>query len=176
MMRKFLIISIVLTLAGCAAQLAKHDTTREAINAEMEKAVEERAKKAMLPPLVVEMPSAVVAKPLEQRFDLNVSGAPAAQVFMAIVSGTNYSVVVHPDIKEAISVNLKNVTVLEALDVLRELYGYDFRIQGNRITVLPISMRTQVFSVNYIDANRIGKSDLRVSSGSITDEIGRAHV
>ena len=88
MTRYALMIAMMLALAGCTQQLAKHDTTRDAINAELEKAVEERAKKAMLPPLVVEMPSAVKAKPLEQRFDLNVSGAPAAQVFMAIVSGT----------------------------------------------------------------------------------------
>jgi len=169
MTRYALMIAMMLALAGCTQQLAKHDTTRDAINAELEKAVEERAKKAMLPPLVVEMPSAVKAKPLEQRFDLNVSGAPAAQVFMAIVSGTSYSIVVHPDIKESISVNLKNVTVLEALDVLRDLYGYDYKVQANRITVLPITMRTRVFSVNYIQANRTGRSDMRVSSGSITD-------
>jgi len=167
--QKTLMVVIAIATAGCAAQLAKHDATREQISAEMDKAVEERAKQAMLPPLVVEMPRGVEAKPLEQRFDLNVSEAPAAQVFMAIASGTRYSMVVHPSIRESISVNLKDVTVLEALDVLRDLYGYEFRVQSNRITVLPITMRTRVFRVNYIQANRTGRSDMRVSSGSITD-------
>jgi MSHA biogenesis protein MshL len=88
---------------------------------------------------------------------------------MAIVSGTRYSMVVHPEVRESISVNLKDVTVLQALDTLRELYGYEYRVQGNRITVLPITMQTRVFNVNYIQATRAGKSDLRVSSGSITD-------
>ena len=37
------------------------------------------------------------------------------------------------------SVNLKDVTVLEALDTLRELYGYEYRVQGNRITVQPVT-------------------------------------
>jgi MSHA biogenesis protein MshL len=161
--------TIAIGVAGCAQQLAKHDATLNTINAEMDRAVEERAKRAMLPPLVVEMPGAVDAKPLEQRFDLNVSGAPAAQVFMAIGSGTNYSIVVHPDVRETISVNLKNVTVLEALDILRDLYGYEYRVQGNRVTVLPITMRTHIFRVNYIQASRVGRSDMRVSSGSITD-------
>src|SRR3970040_3063637 len=135
----------------------------------MDKAVEERAKRALLPPLVVEMPRELEVKPLEERFDLNVSGAPAAQVFMAIVSGTRYSMVVHPDVRESVSVNLKDVTVLEALDTLRELYGYEYRVQGHRITVLPITMQTRIFNVNYIQATRAGKSDVRVSSGSITD-------
>lgn len=169
MTRRSLIIAIAIATAGCAAQLAPHDATRDRIDAEMDRAVEERARRAMLPPLVVEMPGAVDAKPLEQRFDLNVSGAPAAQVFLAIASGSSYSIVVHPDIRETISVNLKNVTVLEALDILHDLYGYDYRMQGNRVTVLPITMRTRVFKVNYIQATRTGRSDVRVSSGSITD-------
>lgn len=167
--QSLIIVAIATAIAGCAGPLAKHDTTREAISAEMDQAVEERAKKAMMPPLVVEMPRGVKEKPLEQRFDLNVSGAPAAQVFMAIVSGTDYSMIVHPAVKESISVNLKDVTVLEALDVLRELYGYEYQVQSNHITILPISMQTHVFKVNYIQANRVGRSDMRVSSGSITD-------
>ncbi len=172
MTRKILMVAIAIVIAGCAAPLAKHNATQETISAEMDKAVEERAKRAMLPPLMVEMPSGVEAKPLEQRFDLNVSGAPAAQVFMAIVSGTRYSMIVHPDVRESISVNLKDVTVLEALDVMRDLYGYEYRVQSNHITVLPISMQTHIFQVNYIQANRVGKSDMRVSSGSITDAPG----
>ena len=169
MTRKLLMLAIAMAAAGCADQWTKRDETRDRIGAEMDKAVEERARRALLPPLVVEMPRELEARPLEQRFDLNVSGAAAAQVFMAIVSGTRYSMIVHPDVRESISLNLKDVTVLEALDTVRELYGYEYRVQGNRITVLPITMQTRVFSVNYIQSIRSGKSDMRVSSGSITD-------
>jgi MSHA biogenesis protein MshL len=177
MTRKVLLLAIaVAAAAGCAEQWSRRDATHDRIGSEMDEAVAKRAKpaapervsQALLPPLMVEMPRAEGA-PLDQRFDLNVSGAPVAQVFMAIVSGTRYSMVVHPDVRESISVNLKDVTVLEALDTLRELYGYEYRVQGNRITVLPITMQTRVFNVNYIQASRIGKSDVRVSSGSITD-------
>jgi MSHA biogenesis protein MshL len=169
MTRKLLMLAIATAAAGCADHWAQRDSTRERISAEMDKAVEERATRAMLPPLVVEMPRDLEARPLEQRFDLNVSNAPAAQVFMAIVSGTRYSMIVHPDVREVISVNLKDVTVPEALETLRELYGYEYRVQGNRITVMPISMQTRVFQVNYLQATRAGRSDVRVSSGSITD-------
>jgi MSHA biogenesis protein MshL len=169
MTRKLLMLAIAMAAAGCADHWAQRDATRERINAELDQAAEERAKRAMFPPLVVEMPRDVEARPLEPRFDLNVSGAPAAQVFLAIVSGTRYSMVVHPDVRESISVNLKDVTVLEALDTLRELYGYEYRVQGNRITVLPVTLQTRVFRVNYLQATRAGRSDVRVSSGSITD-------
>jgi MSHA biogenesis protein MshL len=169
MTRKLLMLAIAMAASGCADHWAQRDSTRDRISAEMDKAVEERAKQAMLPPLVVEMPRDLEARPLETRFDLNVSNAPAAQVFMAIVSGTRYSMIVHPEVREAISVNLKDVTVPEALETLRELYGYEFRVQGNRITVLPVTLQTRVFKVNYLQATRAGRSDVRVSSGSITD-------
>lgn len=169
MTRKFLVLAIAMAAAGCADHLLQRDTTRDRISAEMDKAIEENAKRAMLPPLVVQMPRDVEARPLEQRFDLNVSNAPAAQVFMAIVSGTRYSMIVHPDVREAISVNLKDVTVPEALETLRELYGYEYRVQGNRITVHPVNLQTRVFNVNYLQAKREGRSDVRVSSGSISD-------
>ena len=162
--------------AGCADQPSRRDGTYDRISGEMDKAVNERTKaatpnavgQALLPPLVVEMPRGD-AQPLDQRFDLTVNNAPASQVFMAIVSGTRYSMIVHPDVRDTLSVNLKDVTVIEALDTLRDLYGYEFRVQGNRITVLPVTLQTRVFKVNYLQATRKGSSDVRVSSGSITD-------
>jgi len=174
--RALMVVVAVAAAAGCADQPPQRDGTYDRISATMDQAVKERAKaaapdavsRALLPPLVVEMPRAD-AKPLDQRFDLTVNNAPASQVFMAIVSGTRYSMIVHPDVRDPLSVNLKDVTVFEALDTLRELYGYEYRVQGNRITVQPVTLQTRVFKVNYLQATRKGSSDLRVSSGSITD-------
>lgn len=177
MKRRTMTMAVVLAVAaGCADQPMHQDRTYDLITAEMDKAVKERTKpaapdavsRALLPPLVVEMPRSD-AKPLDQRFDLTVNNAPASQVFMAIVSGTRYSMNVHPDMRDSLSVNLKDVTVMEALDTLRELYGYEYQVQGNRITVQPVTLQTRVFKVNYLQATRRGTSDLRVSSGSITD-------
>ncbi|MEC4723002.1 pilus (MSHA type) biogenesis protein MshL [Noviherbaspirillum sp. CPCC 100848] len=88
---------------------------------------------------------------------------------MGIVSGTPYSMLVHPDVSGTISVNLKDVTVFEALDAVRELYGYDYKVEGNRIYVKPITMQTRVFQVNYLTGSRRGTSDIRVNSGSVSD-------
>ena len=71
---------------------------------------------------------------------------------MALVSGTRYSMLVHPDIRENISVNLKDVTMNEALEAIRELYG----------------------QVNYLAGRRVGSADMRVSSGSIQPATGAA--
>lgn len=148
---------------------------RDTINADMQRATENRSRepapdavsRALVPPLTgqIEAPAGRTAEP---RFDLSVSNAPASQVFMAIVSGTRYSMLVNPEVTGAISVNLKDVTVMEALDTIRELYGYDYRVQGTRIFVQPLTMQAKVFKVNYLTAQRLGRSDTRVVSGSIT--------
>ncbi|HET9404363.1 MAG TPA: secretin N-terminal domain-containing protein, partial [Burkholderiales bacterium] len=176
-LRTLMLAMAVAAAVGCAEQPGRRDAAYDRITGELDRAVKDRAKpaapdavsQALLPPLVVEMPRVEGVKPLDQRFDLNVNNAPASQVFMAIVSGTRYSMIVHPDVRDTLSVNLKDVTVMEALDTLRELYGYEYRVQGNRITVQPVTMQTRVFKVNYLQASRSGRSDLRVSSGSITD-------
>jgi len=166
----------VLALAGCSAAPAKHGTTFDEIGAELNKAGQDRVKPAqadvvgaaLLPPLRVEMPKAG-GKPLEQRFDLVVSNAPAGQVFMGIVNGTRYSMLVHPDVTGAISVHLKDVTVFEALDAIREIYGYDYKLEGTRIYIQPLSMQTRIYKVNYLIGRRSGSSDTRVHSGSVSN-------
>jgi len=128
----------------------------------------ETLERALLPPVQMGMPS-VSGLELEPRFDLAVNNAPAAQVFMSIVSGTRYSMLVHPQVSGAISVNLKNVSVEEALYAIRELYGYDFRMDGTRIFIQPAGLQTRVFQVNYLPGQRRGTSDIRVTSGAVTD-------
>ena len=168
---------IVLLLSSCASLNSPHnDTTLNKINDELKSVAETKPSAeatptaindALLPPLKIAMPKAS-AKQLEQRFDLVISNAPASQVLMGIVSGTRYSMLVHPDVTGTISVNLKDVTVFEALDSIRELYGYEYKVEGARIFIEPQAMQTRVFQVNYIVGQREGKSDTRVTSGSIS--------
>ncbi|MDB5926458.1 MAG: mannose-sensitive hemagglutinin [Betaproteobacteria bacterium] len=143
---------------------------KRAAQAPVAPATPQAVSQALLPPLTVEMPSST--KPVEPHFDLAVNNAPANQVFMALVSGTRYSMLVHPDIKESVSINLKDVTLTEALEALREVYGYEYRIQGTRIYIEPVTMQTQLFQVNYLAGRRTGRAEVRVSSGSIQNTTG----
>ena len=168
-----LIPFVVLALAGCATQPKKPGATFDRIGEELQQAVSVKPKsaekavdQAMMPPLQLDLPK--TAKSPEPRFDLAVSNAPASQVFMALVSGTRYSMLVSPEVAGAVSVNLKNVTVREALETLRELYGYEFRFQGTRIYIEPNTLRTRIFQINYLAGKRRGQSDVRVTSSSIT--------
>ena len=175
-MNRFLTLLLLCLVGACATPQAPTGTTYDSAKREMSAAARlqqtsvqpEDVGKALLPPLTVEMPK-VDGRPIESRFDLAVNNAPASQVFMAIVSGTRYSMVVHPGVKDSISVNLRDVTVFEALDTIREVYGYEYKMQGNRILIEPISLQTRVYQVNYLMSQRKGKTEVRVTSGAISD-------
>lgn len=172
-----LIIALAVLLTACATRQNQPQKLDDRISAALDEAAASQAKKAadvakvqdaLLPPLKGEIPAGP-ARLIEPRFDLVVSNAPAQQVFMSIVSGTRYSMLVHPSVSGTISVNLKDVTVQNALDAIRELYGYDFKVDGTRIFIQPATIQTRVFQVNYLIGQRLGRSDVRVTSGSVAD-------
>ncbi|MDI6749685.1 MAG: secretin N-terminal domain-containing protein [Rhodocyclaceae bacterium] len=163
------LMAMPLLLAACGTPPARPDLVRERMGEELTQALNQRksaevTEKALLPPLSIELPKAEQAEP---RFDLSVVNAPAAQVFMAIVSGTRYNMLVGPEVTGTITINLKDVTVREALESIRDLYGYEFTIKGNRIAIQPNTLQTRVFQVNYLASRRQGATELRVTSSSI---------
>jgi MSHA biogenesis protein MshL len=128
---------------------------------------------ALLPPvsaLASQLPSARAV--MEERFNVAFNNVPAQQFFNSLVSGTRYNILVHPEVSGSITANLRDVTLAEALDAVRELYGYDYKIEGTRIYIRPLTIQTRMFQVNYLNTQRRGSSNLRVSSTSISDSGG----
>ncbi|NHZ94812.1 pilus (MSHA type) biogenesis protein MshL [Massilia sp. CCM 8734] len=168
-------IASALTLAGCNS--APKRDTYENITAEMALAarrtpppLDDAVSAALLPPVAAlagQLPKSRQA--LEERFNVSFNNVPAQHFFHSIATGTRYNMLVHPEVSGNITANLKDVTLAEALDAVREMYGYDFRIEGNRVSVKPLTMQTRIFQVNYLVGNRKGKSNLRVTSTSVTN-------
>ena len=168
-------LGAAILLAGC--QSAPQNATYEELIKELAKAnnqpaalqtVDEAVANALLPPagaLASQLPKAKPA--LEERFNVAFNNVPAQQFFRSIVAGTRYNMLVHPDVGGTISANLKDVTISETLEAIREMYGYDYKIDGARITIRPLTMQTRMFQVNYLSAARKGVSNLRVNSTSV---------
>lgn len=112
-------------------------------------------------------PMVAIRQEPESRFDLSVNNAPAAQVFLQLGMGTGYTVVVAPELAGTVTLSLKGTTVPEALQLLSDQYGYDYRMTGKRVMVYPNTIQTRVFSISYLPGRREGSSDLRVKSSSI---------
>lgn len=159
-------------LAGCATPYGWRDEVRGSLDRTLDEArasqpaVPADIGRAMLPPIEITVPDGK-AQPLEPHFDLAVNNAPARQVFMGLVEGTPYSMVVHPEVQGTISLTLKDVTVPEAMEAIRQVYGYEYRREGQRFYVLGRGLQTRLFNVNYLNLVRKGKSDTRVSGGGI---------
>lgn len=104
----------------------------------------------------------------EPRFDISVNQVPARTFFVSLVADSGVNVVAHPEISGAISLELKNVTVREALNVTRDVYGYEYKFADNIYTIYPRKLRTQVFPINYLDIKRVGLTDTAVTIGQIS--------
>jgi len=156
-------------LAGCAADrpLRTPDVS-DAVRADLPPAVAPKpvAVPSRTSDALAEPAPPVLPLPPEPRLDLLVNNAPAREVFLAIVADTRYSMLMHPDVAGTLSVTLRGVTVAEALDAIRDVYGYDFKIEGRRITIYAPTLQTRIFTVNYPLSQRVGSSELRVSSGA----------
>src|SRR5882672_6288809 len=149
-MTRLLLASLFLTLVSCAAPprpvgVDPSIISQVNVGTPRRQPTPAAVDQALLPPVRMEMPE-LRGQTLDPRFDPSVSGT--------------------------ISVNLKDVTIQEALDAIRELYGYEYKMQGSRIFIQPISIQTKVFNVNYLIGQRVGRSDLRVTSGSVNDSPG----
>ncbi len=165
------IVILALLLSACGGMRMAPDATLGRLQAELVQPAPKPVPKA-----VAEAPAAALPEPApaEPRFDLAVNNAPASQVFTALVSGTAYSMLVPPDLAGNITVNLKKVSLREALDTLRDSYGYEYRVQGKRIMIQPNTLQARVFKINYLAGRRQGQTDMRVSSGSITTSSGNS--
>jgi len=121
---------------------------------------------ALLPPIRVATGSA--PSRTEQRFAIAVHDSPAREFFMGLVEGTAYNMVVSPGVTGQITLDLKNVTIPEVMDVVRNVYGFDYRRGEHGFEVLPARLRTRIYPVDYLNILRRGRSQTRVSSGQIT--------
>lgn len=163
----FLLVSIL--LSSCASAPKKSLVTpAESL---MDKVVEQAEQD------VNQMPDSVTAAlfkggdtrqpaDVEERFDVSVNQVPARDFFIGLVADSGVNVVTHPEINGAISLDLKNVTLKNVLDVTRDVYGYEYKVHGGIYSIYPRKMRTELFEINYIDVEREGKTDTRVSIGA----------
>ena len=163
--------STVLALSGCVAMGAPDAVSNSEQSDELSSSsetrsamvqAERRAASAPVPDRTEDAP----------RFDVDSEGTNAASFFRALSAYTAKNVVVHPDVRGSITLNLTNVTVSEVLEIAGEVYGYGYRLGPAGFVIYPAAARTQIFEIDYLDLERSGSSRTRVSSGQVSEGRG----
>lgn len=183
-MRKFYwlgILFVSVLINGCVVSARPPGTALDQIHAGLKKDLAINQRIASRPQQNSAMNSALLRSQtmrlastpgMDRRFDISVNNAPAKSFFMGLVAGTPYNMVVSPDITGTVSLKLKNVTVQEALQATQDIYGYSYQRTSYGFEVLPPTLQTQIFNVNYLDVQRDGRSDVALSSTQISNSVG----
>jgi MSHA biogenesis protein MshL len=176
---KVLLLSVF--LSACASNNSNQvaDQNRQAIDDVLTEAAAVTVPEAESPSVAILddlLPGSGISVPgldqdirLENAFDISVDNAPARLFFMSLVKDTNINMVVHPSVEGDISLDLKNVTVREVMDLTREVYGYEFTESNSGYIVMPARIQSRIFPVDYLNVSRVGESMMTVSSGQVVD-------
>lgn len=104
----------------------------------------------------------------EKRFDISARDVDAAVFFASLISGTSFSVAIHPDVRGEITLALKQVTLVEALRVIEDMFGYEIKLTGRIYHIYPAGMRVASFTLDYLFMNRMGGSRTSILSGHLS--------
>lgn len=161
-----------LLLAGCKIT-PDPKVTADATN-QLSQAAALPAPAAANPPVPLAVQQEVLAESLrpllrnEPRFNVNAQDVALPDFLRSLVADTPYSMVVHPEVSGRISLQLKQVTLAETLDQVRQLFGLDVRQSGSIFQVFPAALRTETIAVNYLMLQRQGLSAITVNSGGVS--------
>jgi len=106
-----------------------------------------------------------VLQPVEERFNIAANQEDARQFFSNLVAGTQYGVLVSPEIDGEISISLPNVTIDEVMQAVEEAYDFSITRRGNIYQIQPPTLQTRMFTIDYLDVQRTGSSSVQVTSG-----------
>lgn len=166
-MKKLLLIPLL--LSGCASILPQvpTNTVSKTVFDENQKLMNgyERTIKQRLISSAIPKYQAKV-----QSFDLVVKNAAVKDVLPALAEGTDYTILVDDDVTEKITANWRNKSLPEIFTLLKQQGGFGVYKEGKTIYVsAPGKLTTRVYQLSYLNTKRSGKTDTRVSSGSVSE-------
>ncbi len=111
----------------------------------------------------------------QQVYSFTLRNAEIHEVLLSISKQTSYNIVVDPDVQGSVTLDLKNVTLADALDTLTDLLGLTYRVKRNLIRVSRPALETRIFSLGYVNLKRTGNSSTTAQIGaSIAGGVGGA--
>ena len=102
----------------------------------------------------------------ERVYSFTLRDADIHEVLLSISKETSYNVVVDPDVQGTVTLDLKNVTLTDALDTLTDLLGLTYKVRRNLIRVSRPALETRIFSLQYVNLKRTSSSSTAAQIGA----------
>ncbi len=159
----FIFILILWLVAGCATAPNKERTKLPSQQAEAAKPLPPPGEK--LREIVV--PQMEEAKKVPDRlFSIYARDSNIQDVLLAFSKESELNIVIDPELNGKVTIDLKRVTLKEALDAILSPLGWTYTIDGRFIRISKPSMETRLFTLNYIATKRTGKREVYASTST----------
>ncbi len=95
------------------------------------------------------------------RFSLSAENVDVKSILFALSKEIDQNIMIDPAISQKVTLNLSNVTLGEMLDHVLTPLHLKYVIDDEFIQVIPLSMQTRVFHLNYLISRREGAGSLQ---------------
>ncbi|MBF0611537.1 MAG: pilus (MSHA type) biogenesis protein MshL [Magnetococcales bacterium] len=121
---------------------------------------------SLLPPL--SPPPGKGQKASQQLVSIGVNKVPLRTFFMGLAAESDINVMVHPDVVGDITLDLKQVTIADAIQAACKMNELSCQVTPAGFMVFPNRLEIRQFHVDYLRMQRTGTSVTQVSSGQTT--------
>jgi MSHA biogenesis protein MshL len=158
----FIFFLCLLVAVGCASPPKKERTKLP--SQVVEPAKPQPSPKEKLEELVISQKEEAKKVP-ERLYSFFARDASIHDVLLAFSRDSEFNIVIDPELSGKVTIDLKRVTLKEALDAILSPLGWHYRVDGKFIKVLRPQMETRLFTLNYIATKRSGKREIYASTG-----------
>jgi MSHA type pilus biogenesis protein MshL len=158
----FIFILSLLLMLGCASPPKKERAKLPSQKVEATKPQpppEEKLKELVVPQ------KEEAKKVPEKLYSFFARDSNIQDILLAFSKESAYNIIIDPEMSGKVTIDLKRVTIKEALDAILTPLGWTYRIDGQFIKILRPQMETRLFTLNYIATKRSGKREIYVSTG-----------
>jgi len=159
----FAIFLIPISVLGCATAPNKEREKLPSQKVETQKPQpppEEKLRELVIPQMEE-------AKKVPDRlFSIYARDSNIQDVLLAFSKDSELNIVIDPELNGKVTIDLKRVTLKEALDAILSPLGWTYRMDGKFIKISRPQMETRLFTLNYIATKRTGKREVYASTST----------
>ena len=156
---KFLILLVFLMLFGCATPETGKNKVSVCVGPPPTLPVREKLEELTVFPIEEE------TKEPEDLYTLSFRKADVCEILSVLSRESKLNIIVDPDVKGEVTVDLKKVTLDRALRYLLTPLDLEYKREANVIRVSPVKMRSRMFTLNYLTTKRGASGEISAKSG-----------